>query len=632
MRMQSWRTLEAGAVLLFALQAIRVIFAMLFAAIYDAMFDMQGMRMLLAGLGLLLVMLSMPALAPARTDTAPKGLLVTAVLAALVRTLLSVDIPLVRMAAAALTLGLAGAYVTSLLSTSASALAPALSLALVVDQLLRALGHTYDPSLRPGWGAVELVIALGVILLAERRLRRGQAGGSAYWGELEGSPPAESDRAGWAAGLALGAALFVFSSLLALPNAAARWTGASYAFMASALLATAMLPLSPWAARINAWARLEARPARLITALLLLAGLVAAYHLQGIPAALGMVIAAVALWLLLPASLAPRAEVRGARLGVALGYLALVLLSVLHALSFTYAYTVDLFRGLGLPAILLGAAIAVAPALCGSIGTLRPSAAPRGRVWPSLAAGAAIWLLATAWAVGPRTALAPAADTLRIATYNIHYGFNTQWNLSLEGQAQAIARSGADVVLMQEVDTGRLTSYGIDNALWLARRLGMEAVYLPTVEKTTGIALLTRLRLVESGGQLLPSEEEPTGIVRGTVLLGGEPLPVHGVWLGLSEAERARQLAAALDFIGSGRAVLGGDMNAEPDSAVYDGMLQAGFEDPFVASGFPPLFTDPAENPHKRIDYVWIRGLTATDAQVSDSLASDHRLVVIGVE
>ena len=264
--------------------------------------------------------------------------------------------------------------------------------------------------------------------------------------------------------------------------------------------------------------------------------------------------------------------------------------------------------------------------------TLRPSAAPRGRVWPSLAAGAAVWLLATAWAVGPRPALAPAADTLRIATYNIHYGFNTQWNLSLEEQAQAIARSGADVVVMQEVDTGRLTSFGIDNALWLARRLGMETVYLPTVEKTTGIALLTRLKLVESGGQLLPSEEEPTGIVRGTVLLAGAPLPVHGVWLGLREEERARQLATALDFVGNGRAVLGGDMNAEPDSPVYAGMLQAGFQDPFVVGGFRPLPTDPAVNPHKRIDYVWIRGLKPVEAQVSDSLASDHRLVVIGVE
>jgi len=632
MKTTHWRMIEASIVLLLAMQAIRVIFAMLFAAIYDAMFDGQGMQLLLAGLGLLLLMLVMPALAPARADMALKGLLASAVLAALVRTLLSVDIPLVRMAAASLTLGLAGIYAASLLSVSASVLAPALSLALVVDQVLRALGHTYDPSLRPGWGAVELVVALGAILLAERRLRRGQAGGSASTGDKELNLERRPNQAGWSAGLALGAALFVLSSLLALPNAAARWTGASYPLMVGALLAAAMLPLSPWAARIHAWARLEARPARLVAAMLLLAGLAASYSLQGALGALGLIIAAVLLWLLLPESLAPRAEARGARLGASLGSLALVLLSTLHALAFVYAYTLDLFKGLGLPAMLLGAAIAVAPALCGPTRASRRSADPPRRVWSGLAAGAAIWLLATGWAIGPRPALAPGAETLRIATYNIHYGFNTHWNLSLEEQAQAIARSGADVVVMQEVDTGRLTSFGIDNALWLARRLGMEAVYLPTVEKTTGIALLTRLKLVERGSRLLPSELEPTGIVRGTVLLGGEPLPIHGIWMGLSEEERARQLPAALDFIGSGRAALGGDMNAEPDSGVYAGMLQAGFEDPFVVGGFPPLFTDPAENPHKRIDYVWIRGLKPIAAQVSDSLASDHRLVVVGVE
>ena len=617
MENRTWRLLEASAVLLFALQAIRVIFAMLFAALYDAMFDMEGMRALLISAGLVVAMLAMPALAPVRAPTALTGLRVAAVLAALMRTLLAVDIPLVRMAAASLTLGLVGIYVASLLSVRAATLAPALGLALAADQLLRALGHTYDPSLWPWWGAVQLVLTLAIILLAERRLR---------WEE----PPAQPDQAGWTAGLALGAALFLFSSLLALPNAAARWTGSSYAFMASTLLAVALLSLSPRAAHLRSLLGLETRRARLIAATLLLVGLAVAYYLKGFPAALGLMAAALALYATLPASLSGGRS--GARLGVILGLLVLVLLSALHGLAFTYAYTLELFKGIGVVAFLLGAAILLAPALCRAPQVVGQPAGPRGRTWPALAAGATVWLLATAWAIGPRPALKPTVDTLRIATYNIHYGFNTHWNLSLEGQAQAIVRSQADVVVLQEVDTGRLTSFGIDNAEWLARRLGMVAVYQPTVEHTTGIALLTRLRLAESGGQLLPSVEEPTGIVRGTVLLGGAPVRVYSIWLGLSEAERARQLSAALSFIGTGRAILGGDMNAEPDSPVYARMLQAGFEDPFVALGGEPPPTDPAINPHKRIDYVWVRGATPIEARVLDSLASDHRLVVVGIE
>ncbi|HUV95484.1 MAG TPA: hypothetical protein VMX14_11755 [Anaerolineae bacterium] len=46
--------------------------------------------------------------------------------------------------------------------------------------------------------------------------------------------------------------------------------------------------------------------------------------------------------------------------------------------------------------------------------------------------------------------------------------------------------------------------------------------------------------------------------------------------------------------------------------------------------GFPVAPTDPAESPYKSTDYVWLRGLDPTDARVLDSLASDHRVVVVG--
>ena len=40
------------------------------------------------------------------------------------------------------------------------------------------------------------------------------------------------------------------------------------------------------------------------------------------------------------------------------------------------------------------------------------------------------------------------------------------------------------------MDAGRLTSFAVDDAYYLARRLKMNALYLPTVEHLTGIALL----------------------------------------------------------------------------------------------------------------------------------------------
>jgi endonuclease/exonuclease/phosphatase (EEP) superfamily protein YafD len=109
----------------------------------------------------------------------------------------------------------------------------------------------------------------------------------------------------------------------------------------------------------------------------------------------------------------------------------------------------------------------------------------------------------------------------------------------------------------------------------------------------------------------------------------GQTLDAYGIWLGLEPEERAVQLGEALDFIGPGPAVFGGDLNSAPDSPVYQRLAAAGFVDPFVSGGFEPSPTSPSEGPKERIDYVWMRGWRLVDAQVLESTASDHRMVVV---
>jgi endonuclease/exonuclease/phosphatase family metal-dependent hydrolase len=169
----------------------------------------------------------------------------------------------------------------------------------------------------------------------------------------------------------------------------------------------------------------------------------------------------------------------------------------------------------------------------------------------------------------------------------------------------------------------------VDDALWLARRLRMGALYLPTVEHLTGIGLLYRFPLEGAEGKLLTSRLEQTGVLRARLRVGEKPLVAYGIWLGLEPDERAVQVREALEWVSPGTAVFGGDMNSTPDEPVYARMREAGFDDAFIMGGFDPAFTDPAEGPHQRIDFVWIRGLVPTDARVLESLASDHRMVVI---
>ena len=232
--------------------------------------------------------------------------------------------------------------------------------------------------------------------------------------------------------------------------------------------------------------------------------------------------------------------------------------------------------------------------------------------------------------VASAIAALPAAESISVATYNIHYGFDEDWNFTLDQQVEAIRESGADVVALQEVDAGRLTSYSVDDALYLARRLDMQVAYLPTIEHLTGIALLYRGPQASFTSTLLTSNLEQTGIIGIDLPLGEGQVGVYGAWIGLEPDEAARQVTEALEFIGDRSIVaFAGDFNLENGDLPISEILAAGFIDPFLALGMnPPPPTVPAIEPTRQIDFVWLRGLAPNSAEVSASLASDHRLVL----
>jgi endonuclease/exonuclease/phosphatase (EEP) superfamily protein YafD len=200
--------------------------------------------------------------------------------------------------------------------------------------------------------------------------------------------------------------------------------------------------------------------------------------------------------------------------------------------------------------------------------------------------------------------------------------------------ARTIEENDCDVVAMQEVDTGRMTSYLVDNAYYLARTLKMQVAYLPTVEHLTGIGILYRGPKVIENTQLLSSLQEQTGIIGLTLGESKNPFHAYGIWMGLSNEDTERQISEALAFIDTqGPASFGGDFNAGSESKIADAIREADFADPFTSLGMIPApFTSPAIEPLERIDFVWLRGFSATDAWVSESLASDHRMVVVEVK
>ena len=108
---------------------------------------------------------------------------------------------------------------------------------------------------------------------------------------------------------------------------------------------------------------------------------------------------------------------------------------------------------------------------------------------------------------------------LRVATFNVHHGRGLDGVLDLERTAAAIAETVADVVALQELDRGMKRSGGVDQPAELARLLGVQVEFFPTLERAGGgqygIGLASRIPITEARFVPLPQlgTEEPRGAI-----------------------------------------------------------------------------------------------------------------------
>jgi endonuclease/exonuclease/phosphatase family metal-dependent hydrolase len=632
MKLRDLDSVVSVSVFLFLLQALRVVFSVLFGIIYDQVFEGPVDAWLVISNLLVVLAFAAPLWAPKKNRH--RWALVFASITALARVSLSVNLADVRFWGSLFTVAFGSLYLTTFLQTRRRAFVQTMFCALVLDQFLRVIGDTYDISLRSSWLYVQILWSFAVVAFAIWMFRR--------------SDDEQLEPVGirFVDGIALSGFLFLQISLLALPNAVAHWSEITYLtttgarwddvpYFVAAIALMGLMLLFCFPAVRDLFVRLfHASLAGVGLSMLLLLGLVLGYFSVGVLSLLGLLVALFASLSAFDSAFVSMPQ-KSQRSGgsVALGLLLFLVLNFINAFAFTYPYVLPSMRGMGwLVFLIAGAMLGV-----GAIVHLHPvdiEIPKKTRFVPGglLALCAFAVTLVVSW---PRTSQQLRISIgMRIATYNIHYGYDDVWHFTLEDIASTIAKEGASVVVMQEVDTGRITSYGVDDALFLAHRLDMNYVYLPTVEYLTGIAVLYRGPLMPSEQQWITSLQEQTGIIRVDLAFDGSPLNVYGIWMGLSDEDTQTQISEALEFIAdSPNAVFGGDFNAEYDESVPQAILAAGFEDPFMLLGIDPApFTSPAIDPNSRIDFVWLRDLNPISAWVSTSLASDHRMVVVEIE
>ncbi|MEU4453396.1 endonuclease/exonuclease/phosphatase family protein [Nocardioides sp. NPDC023903] len=218
---------------------------------------------------------------------------------------------------------------------------------------------------------------------------------------------------------------------------------------------------------------------------------------------------------------------------------------------------------------------------------------------------------------------------LTVMTFNIKGGRVSPGELG--GIAGVIRASGADVVLLQEVDQNRRRSGNVDQPAIIASHLGMQSVFGANAYITDrggyGTAILSRFPIDGYDNTHLPNRDgkEQRGVLRANIIVEGQRLVVFNTHLDhTSDSLRQAQIGAVMSKVNAydGAKLLGGDLNAGDGSSVLGAALGT-LSDAGASLGA-------SHDGGGRVDYLLPNSwLSAGDGNVTPTGLSDHHAVSI---
>jgi hypothetical protein len=591
----------AALTLLFLLQGLSVLITVVFATAAAALQPTPRPVELLPLL-LPLAALLAPALPLSPILERRRAIAGAAIVAAVARLPLSLPDPAVRLAAAALVVAAGAVFLSAAVGfLERRSVAGGVAAAVVLDQVFRFAGWTWDITLRPGWVLPQAVLSLAVVVMAVRWARQPAQepdGAQAAMSSLERRLGGLRLRGG----LVLALLLFLDLNVLARPDVAARWLGVPYD------AAGVVLILAGTAATLLLLASRgpfgQDRPAAFGLAAMATAAALLARPLGGWPG-LALLASGHAAALLLAARAVVPAT--GRRKGgiMAAALIVWFTLNVLYASSFLPAFAATLLAGtapgliagagamLALLLILLPRPVAIEPPLRGTA---------RGAL-PALLVAATVLLLALR--PRPESPVPAASDALRVATWDLAHGLVGTGRGDPARIAAIIESAGVHVVALH--GTGSLPlAFGVDAAFFTGRVLGMRVHIAPARGGLTGAAFLS---IVPDAG--FDTAPLPGGRTLGrlAVPLADDTIRVLAVSAGPGAAD-ARTVMRALDEAAGAAVVVLGDIDFSAAGALA---RDTGFSRLPDRSGVP--------------DVIRARGVDVSDVGVSDDVAPERSLV-----
>ncbi|SFN79156.1 endonuclease/exonuclease/phosphatase family protein [Salegentibacter flavus] len=261
-------------------------------------------------------------------------------------------------------------------------------------------------------------------------------------------------------------------------------------------------------------------------------------------------------------------------------------------------------------------------------------------------------LLSTFFLTSSTSAQPKISDTIRlleeikVMSYNIHHANPPSQpdSIDIDAIVRVIKDQDADLVALQEVDSGMERSGEGNQAALIAEKLNMYFYFSKALNYNGGEygnAILSKFPIEEGSTYQLPNEPEAntedrvmsTGKIR---LPGGNEIIFGSTHLDYKEnsPSRIRQIKRVLEILKEmdQPVILAGDFNDVPGSETID-LLASAFQ--LTCSNCPP--TIPVIEPVKAIDFIAYnhpqqKFRTKAHKVIDEKYASDHRPVFALIE